>query len=87
MFQLMFTIKILLGLKSNQGDVIASFLRVDIGEGENVYVDMRKGFGRYSKTGHKKCLKLKNNLYGLRHIICAFCQYLTNKLESFGLKQ
>ena len=48
---------------------------------------MTKHFYQYSKTGSEQCLKLKNALYGLCLRKCAFWQYLTKKLEAFGLKQ
>ena len=52
----------------------------NIGEGENVYVDLPKGFGQYLKTGRKKCLKLKNTLYDICQIPHEFLKYLTKKL-------
>ena len=42
--QLMFILEILLALKSKQGDVACAFFHVDLGPGENVYVDMPLGF-------------------------------------------
>ena len=56
------------------------FLHANIGEGKNVYVNMPKGFDQYLKTVCKKCLKLKNMLYGLRQIPRVFLQYLTKEL-------
>ena len=84
---LMITLEILLGLKSKQGDVSADFLHANIGEGKNVYADKPKGFEKDSKTGRKKCLKLKNTLYGLRQSPCEIWQYLKNKLEVCDLKR
>ena len=56
------------------------FLQVNIREGENFYVDMPKGFEKYSKTGCKKCLKLKKTLFGICQGPRAFWMYLTKKL-------
>ena len=78
---LMITIKIFLVLKSDQGDVIDTFLHADIGEGENVYINMPKCFEQYSKTGHKKFLKLKKMIYGLCQSPRTFWKYLMNNLE------
>ena len=64
----MLTIEILIGLKSEQGNVTDTSPHANIGEGENVYVNMPKRFEQYYKTGHKKCLKLKKMLYGLHQI-------------------
>ena len=50
----------------------ADFQPENTGEGENIYIDMLKGFKQYSRIGHKKCLKLKNMLYGLRQSPRAF---------------
>ena len=85
--RLMLILEVLLGLKSKQGDVTAAFLHADIPEGENVFVDMPRGFEQYTKSGRKKCLKLKKTLYGLRQSPRAFWKYLTEKLELTGLKQ
>ena len=54
--RLMLILEVLLGLKSKQGDVTAAFLHADLEEGENVFVDMPKGFEQYSKNGRKKVL-------------------------------
>ncbi len=40
---LMFTLEVLLDLKSKQGDVLAAFLHSDLAPGETVYVDMPLG--------------------------------------------
>ena len=85
--RLMLILEVLLGLKSKQGDVTAAFLHADIPEGKNVFVDMPRGFEQYTKSGRKKCLKLKKTLYGLRQSPRAFWKYLTEKLELTGLKQ
>ena len=42
--RLMLILEVLLGLKLKQGDVTAAFLHADLEEGENVFVDMPKGF-------------------------------------------
>ncbi len=77
----------LLGLKSKQGDVTAAFLHADLEEGENVFVDMPKGFEQYSKNGRKKVLKLKKTLYGLRQSPRAFWKYLTEKMKACDMHQ
>ena len=73
------------GLKSNQSGVTYAFLHARIGEGGNFYVDVPKGFEQYLKIGRKKCLKLKNTLYGLCQIPREFWQYLIKKLEAYNL--
>ena len=64
--RLMLILEVLLGLKSNQGDVTAAFLHADLEEGKNVFVEMPKGFEQYAKNDRKKVLKLKKTIYGLR---------------------
>ena len=57
----MLILEVLLGLKSKQGDVTAAFLHADIEEGEEVFVEMPRGFRQDGKV-----LKLKKTLYGCR---------------------
>ena len=38
--QLMLILEVLLGLKSKQDDITASFVPADVQEGENIYVEM-----------------------------------------------
>ena len=83
----MLILEVLLGLKSKQGDVTAAFLHADIGEDENVFVEMPAGFVQRDKNGKKKVLKLRRTLYGLRQSPRAFWKYMTEKLESCGMKQ
>ena len=80
----MLTLEIFIGLNSSQGDETADLLNANIGEVKNFYINITKGSVQYSKTGSNKCLKVKNTLYGLRHIPRAFWQYLTNKLDACG---
>ncbi len=47
-------LEVLLGLKLKQGDVTAAFLQADLGEDEEVYVGMSRGFDKKGKV-----LKLK----------------------------
>ena len=61
----MLTIKILVVLKTKQGNLIASFLNENIGEGENSHIDIPKGFENYPKTGRKKCFNYNKRLYVL----------------------
>ena len=83
----MITLEKLAGLKSNQGGVTDAFLHVDIIEGEHLYIYMHKGFDHYSKTGCKKCLKLREILYGICQSPRSFWKYLTKKLDACGLNQ
>ncbi len=85
--QLMFVLEVLLGFKSIQGDVTCAFLHDNLEENKNVYVKMPLGFGQYCSNGKKKCLKLKNTLYGLCQSPRAFCKYISIKLEECGLEQ
>ncbi len=62
----------------------AIFLHADLPEGENVYVQLPMGFSFRQKG---KVLKLKKTIYGLRQSPRAFWQYLTVKMEAYGLKQ
>ncbi len=48
---------------------------------------MPLGFNTKSKNGKRQVLKLNKTLYGLRQSHRAFWKYITEKLESCGLKQ
>ena len=63
--RLMLILEFLLGLKSKQGNVTASFLHSDLGKYEKVFVDMPRGFEVKGKNGSMKVLKLFKTLYGL----------------------
>ena len=47
--RLMLILEVLLDLKSKQGNITAAFLHVDLGEGEDVYVKMRRGFEKMAR--------------------------------------
>ncbi len=87
MIWLIFILEVLLGLKSKQGDVTCAFLHADLEPDEMVYVAMPLGFNTKSKNGKRQVLKLNKTLYGLRQSPRAFWKYITEKLESCGLKQ
>ena len=78
--RLLLILKILLKLKSKQGDVTAAFLHGKLEEGENIFVEMPTGF---KKPG--KVLKLKKTLYGLRQSPRSFWKYLTKAMEACGM--
>ena len=80
--RLMLILEVLLDLKSKQGDVTAAFLHAEIPEGQNIYVQMPRGFRQKGKV-----LRLKRSLYGLRESPRLFWKYLVEKMESVGLKQ
>ena len=80
--RLMLILEVLLGLKSKQGDVTAAFLHADLEEGEEVYVEMPRGFRQEGKV-----LKLRKTLYGLRQSPRAFWKYLVEKMEICGMAQ
>ena len=79
--RLMLILEILLNLKSKQGDVTAAFLHADLGEDENVYVEMPLGFRKKGKV-----LSLKKTLYGLRQSPREFWKYLTKAMEACDMK-
>lgn len=83
----MLILECLLGLKSKQGDISCAFLHAELTPDEKIYVDMPRGFKQYDNRGRPKILSLNRFLYGLRQSPRAFWQYLTQKLESCGLKQ
>jgi hypothetical protein len=77
----MLILKVLLELKSKQGDVTCAFLHSELDqEKEKVYVEMRLGFCQKGKV-----LKLKKTLYGLRQSPRAFWQFLTTAMTNFGM--
>eukprot|EP00804_Cyclotella_cryptica_P025289 CCRYP_010373-RB/>CCRYP_010373-RB protein AED:0.34 eAED:0.34 QI:0/-1/0/1/-1/0/1/0/497 len=79
---LMLILEVLLKLKSKQGDITAAFVHADVEEGENIYVEMPRGFRKQGKV-----LKLKKTLYGLRQSPRAFWLYLTEKMNLCGMEQ
>eukprot|EP00804_Cyclotella_cryptica_P023030 CCRYP_000303-RA/>CCRYP_000303-RA protein AED:0.39 eAED:-0.26 QI:0/-1/0/1/-1/0/1/0/408 len=80
--RLMLFLEVLLGLKSKQGDITAAFVHADVEEGENIFVEMPRGFRKQGKV-----LKLKKMLYGLRQSQRAFWLYLTEKMNLCGVEQ
>ena len=42
--RLMVIFEVQLGLKSKQGDITAAFVHADLEEGENIYVELPRGF-------------------------------------------
>ena len=80
--RLMLILEVLLGLKSKQGDVTAAFLHADFEEGEEVFVEMPRGFRQDGKV-----LKLRKTLYGCRQSPRAFWKYLVAKMDVCGMKQ
>ena len=77
---LILIIKVLLRLKSKQGNVTAAFLHGKLEEGKNVYV---KTPTRFKKPG--KVLKLKSTLYGLKQSPRSFWKYLTKAMKACGM--
>ena len=61
---------------------MAAFVHADVEEGENIYVEMPRGFRKQGKV-----LKLKKTLYGLRQSPRAFWLYLTEKMNLCGMEQ
>ena len=57
--RLMLIVKVLLQLKSNQGDIAAAFLHSKLEENEKLFVDMPKLFEQYNKRGNWRVLRLK----------------------------
>ncbi len=74
-------------MKSKQGGVTCAFLHADLAPDESVYVDVPLGFNTKTKNGKRQVLKLNKTLYGLCQSPRAFWKYITEKLESCGLKQ
>ena len=84
MIWLMFILGVLLGLKSNQGDITCAFLHAGLAPDETVYVDMPLEFNTKSKNGKRQVLKLKKTLYGLCQSPRAFWKYITKSLRVEG---
>ena len=84
---LMLILEVLLGIKSNKGDVTTSFIHTDAEKGENVYVSMAMYFKHKGRNRKSNILKLKNNIYSIRQSPQDFCKYLTAKLEACGLAE
>jgi len=79
---MMFILQLMLGLKSAAADVQAAFLHGTLPPGEQVFVEMPRGFKQAGKV-----LKLCKSLYGLKQAPRCFWEYLTKTMESCGLKQ
>jgi hypothetical protein len=80
--RLMLILEVLLDLKSKQGDVTAAFLHAQLDEGEEVYVEMPRGFKQEGMV-----LKLRRSLYGLRQSPRLFWKYVVDKMDVCGMKQ
>ena len=78
----MLILEVLLDLKSKQGDVTDEFLHADLDEGEEVYVNMPRGFEKRGKV-----LKLKKTLYGLRQSPRAFWKFVVENMELCDMPQ
>ena len=85
--RLMLILEALLDLTSKQGDVTCAFLHAHLEPGEEVYVQMPKGFVQYDRNQRSKVLKLKRCLYGLKQSPRAFWKYMVEKLAACGMKQ
>ena len=68
----MYVLELLLGLNSKKVDATTAFIHAYIPDNEKVYVEIARGFEKFSKNGRKKWLKLKKALYGLRQNPCYF---------------
>ena len=75
----MLILEVLLEIKSKQSDVAATFLHDDVEEGENIFVEMPIFFQKKVKV-----FKLRENMCGIPQRLCAFCEYLTRKLNNCG---
>jgi hypothetical protein len=70
--RLLFILKVLLSLKSKQGDVTCAFPHADVEPGELIHVYMPLGFNVKSKNGKRQVLKFNKTLYRLRQSPRAF---------------
>ena len=59
--RLMMILSLILGLATAQADITAAFLHAPLDPGENIYVEMARGFRQEGKV-----YKLKRSQYGLR---------------------
>jgi hypothetical protein len=78
----MLILEVLLGLKSKQGEVTATFLHALLGSNKHIYCEMPLGFRIPGNV-----LKLKTTLYGLRQSPRAFWKYLVEKMAICGMVQ
>ena len=83
----MLIIEVLLGLKSKQGDITVAFIHAYIPGYEKVYVEIPRIFEQFSNNGHKKCLELKEMIYGISQIPRALWNYTMKTLEKSVLRQ
>ncbi len=79
---LMLILEVILELKSKQSDITAAFLHTNVPEGENIYVEMPRGFKQKDKV-----FKLQKTLYGLQQSPRAFWQFLTEKMNECEMIQ
>ena len=80
--RLMFTLQLVLGLKSASADVACAFLHSPLDENETVYMECPKGFEQPGK-----CLRLKQSLYGLRQSPRNFFQFLSERMRQCGFEE
>ena len=70
--RLMLVLKVLPGLKYNQGDVTSAFLQADLGYYEKLFVDMPRGLEVKGMNGITKVINCIKSLYGLCQSTRAF---------------
>jgi len=80
--RMMLILECMLGLNSCQADVECAFLHGALEPGEEIYMQMPRGFKQEGK-----CFRLRRSLYGLRQAPKAFHTYLVKALEQQGLMQ
>lgn len=81
--RLLLILSVVLGLSTAQVDYTAAFVQAPLGEGEEVFVEMPRGFKESGKV-----LQLKRALYGLKQSPKTWFEHLRSKLmDECGFQQ
>ena len=71
---------LMLDLATTQGDITTAFLYAPLDEGEQIYVEITRGFRCEGKV-----YKLKQSHSGLRQSPINFFKYICEKMEACGI--
>ena len=72
---------------SRQIDYVQAFPHAPLAQGEEIYMEIPRGYEYSGQSGTEYVMKLKKNLYGIKQAAANWNKMLTNGLKSPGFKQ
>ena len=85
--RIMLIISVLNNLKTRQVDYVQAFPQASLSEGENVFMEIPRGYNYEGATSDDYVLKLRKNLYGLKQAAYNWHELLKAGLLKLGFKQ